>query len=93
MKKTIVIIGGTGGIGNAAAVAFAKQGNDIIFQGRDTKKGKKIAKKLSGMNGPPLVRVCPPLSSAIVTRMLLSSRFEREIMLHPRQETRTSAHY
>ena len=42
MKKTIVITGGTGGIGYAAATALAKQGNDIIFQGRDVEKGKKI---------------------------------------------------
>ncbi|PTT02524.1 hypothetical protein DBR11_04545 [Pedobacter sp. HMWF019] len=51
MKKTIVITGGTGGIGHAVAVALAKQGNDIIFQGRDEKKGKKIAEELSKMNG------------------------------------------
>lgn len=51
MKKTIVITGGTGGIGHAAAIALAKQGNDIIFQGRDAEKGKKIAGELSKMNG------------------------------------------
>ena len=50
MKKTIVITGGTGGIGHATAIAFAKQGNDIIFQGRDAKKGNKIAGELSKMN-------------------------------------------
>lgn len=51
MRKTIVITGGTGGIGYATAIAFAKEGNDIIFQGRDTEKGNKIAGELSKMNG------------------------------------------
>lgn len=51
MKKTIVITGGTGGIGRAVAIALAKQGNDIIFQGRDANKGEKIAGELLKMNG------------------------------------------
>jgi len=51
MRKTIVITGGTGGIGHAAAIAFAKQGNNIIFQGRNAEKGYKIAEELSKMSG------------------------------------------
>ena len=51
MRKTIVITGGTGGIGHAAAIAFAKQGNELIFQGRDAEKGNKIAEELSKING------------------------------------------
>lgn len=51
MKKTIVIIGGTGGIGHATAKALAKLGNDIIFQGRDAEKGRKIVGELSKING------------------------------------------
>jgi NAD(P)-dependent dehydrogenase (short-subunit alcohol dehydrogenase family) len=51
MRKTIVITGGTGGIGHAVAIAFAKQGNDIIFQGRDAEIGNRIATELSKMNG------------------------------------------
>lgn len=51
MKKTIVITGGTGGIGYAVARQLAQEGNDIIFQGRDIEKGQKIARELSGING------------------------------------------
>jgi len=51
MKKTIVIIGGTGGIGHATAIALARQGHDIIFQGRDAEKGRKIVGELSKING------------------------------------------
>jgi len=49
--KSIIITGGTGGIGRAAVIAFAKQGNDIIFQGCNAEKGKKIAEELSKMSG------------------------------------------
>jgi NAD(P)-dependent dehydrogenase (short-subunit alcohol dehydrogenase family) len=51
MKKTVVILGGTGGIGEAAALALAKQGNDVIIQGRDTEKGKKIADAITQAGG------------------------------------------
>ena len=51
MRKTIVITGGTGGIGYVTAIAFAKKGNDILFQGRDAEKGNKIAEELSKING------------------------------------------
>jgi NAD(P)-dependent dehydrogenase (short-subunit alcohol dehydrogenase family) len=63
MKKIIVITGGTGGIGYAAAIAFAKQGNDIIFQGRDVEKGKKIAGELSNMNGSAAKFIAADVSS------------------------------
>ena len=51
MKKTVFITGGTGGIGKAAAVALAKQGNDIIIQGRDAAKGKAIEAEISKISG------------------------------------------
>lgn len=51
MKKTIIITGGTGGIGHAAALELAKKGNTIILQGRDIEKGNQIAKELSKISG------------------------------------------
>ncbi len=51
MKKNVVITGGTGGIGYAAAITLAKQDHDIIFQGRNTAKGNKIAMELSSIDG------------------------------------------
>lgn len=63
MKKTIVITGGTGGIGHATAIAFAKQGNDIIFQGRDAEKGNRIAGELSKMNGSTAKFIAADVSS------------------------------
>ncbi|WP_316740689.1 SDR family NAD(P)-dependent oxidoreductase [Pedobacter antarcticus] len=63
MKKIIVITGGTGGIGHAVAVALAKKGNDIIFQGRDADKGAKIAAELSKMNGTTARFIAADVSS------------------------------
>jgi len=63
MKKTVVITGGTGGIGYATAIAFAKQGNDIIFQGRDAEKGEKIAIELSKINGSTAKFIAADVSS------------------------------
>lgn len=63
MKKTIVITGGTGGIGYAIAIALAKQGNDIIFQGRDRVKGEQIAQELSKINGSTARFIAADVSS------------------------------
>lgn len=51
MRKTIVITGATGGIGQAAAAVFARRGHDLILQGRDVLKGKRMAAELSVPNG------------------------------------------
>lgn len=63
MKKTIVITGGTGGIGYAVAVALAKKGNNIIFQGRDTVKGGQIAGELSKINGTTATFIAADVST------------------------------
>lgn len=63
MKKSIVITGGTGGIGYAVAKALAKEGNHIIFQGRDTEKGEKIAMELSDMNGSTAIFIAADVST------------------------------
>jgi NAD(P)-dependent dehydrogenase (short-subunit alcohol dehydrogenase family) len=63
MRKTIVITGGTGGIGHAAAKAFAKEGNDLIFQGRDAEKGNRIAGELSKMNGSTATFIAADVST------------------------------
>ncbi len=63
MRKTIIITGGTGGIGHAAAIAFAKQGNDLIFQGRDAEKGKKIAEELTKLSGTKATFIAADVST------------------------------
>ena len=63
MKKIIVITGGTGGIGHAVAIAFARQGAEIIFQGRDAEKGRKIASELSKINGSTATFIAADVST------------------------------
>ncbi|MET4141444.1 SDR family NAD(P)-dependent oxidoreductase [Pedobacter sp. UYP1] len=70
MKKTVVITGGTGGIGYAIAIALAKQGNDIIFQGRDADKGRKIAGELSKINGTNAKFIAADVASIEGTKAL-----------------------
>lgn len=49
-QKRIVIIGGTTGIGLSAAVAFEKEGAQVVVVGRDRENSKK-AEQLIGENG------------------------------------------
>lgn len=49
--KTIVITGATSGIGEIAAVAFAKLGARVIFTARDAARGAATLKKLQAAGG------------------------------------------
>ena len=53
-KKRIVIIGGTTGIGLSAALAFVKEGANVVVVGRDEENSEK-AKQLLGEYGTSLV--------------------------------------
>ena len=45
-KKTILITGATAGIGQAAALALAIQGNEILIVGRNPAKTEKVAREI-----------------------------------------------
>jgi NAD(P)-dependent dehydrogenase (short-subunit alcohol dehydrogenase family) len=49
--KTVLVTGGTSGIGEATARAYAKAGADVVITGRDQARGEKIARELSGHGG------------------------------------------
>jgi meso-butanediol dehydrogenase/(S,S)-butanediol dehydrogenase/diacetyl reductase len=49
--KTVIVTGGTGGIGFATASAFAKEGATVIIAGRDEKKSVGAAQKIQATNG------------------------------------------
>lgn len=49
--KTVVITGATSGIGEATARMFAQNGAEILFIGRDTKKGEALAKDIIQAGG------------------------------------------
>jgi 3-hydroxybutyrate dehydrogenase len=50
MKRTVLITGSTSGIGKASAIAFAKLGYNIIFNGIES-NGNEIAEEIAKAHG------------------------------------------
>ena len=44
--KTVLVTGGTSGIGEATARAFAAAGADVVITGRDEQRGRQIVDSL-----------------------------------------------
>ena len=55
--KTVLVTGGTGGIGRAAAVALAAQGARVGITGRDRARAEAAAAAISRESGNPAVDV------------------------------------
>ncbi len=47
-QRTIIITGGSSGIGKAAATELAKQGNNVIITGRNPERTKAVADEIGG---------------------------------------------
>jgi NAD(P)-dependent dehydrogenase (short-subunit alcohol dehydrogenase family) len=45
-KKTVIITGGTTGIGRATALAFARKGYNIVITSRNEKRGEQLLKEI-----------------------------------------------
>ena len=45
--KTVLVTGGTSGIGRACAMRFAKEGANVIIAGRNSKKGQAVIEELN----------------------------------------------
>ncbi len=55
--KTVLITGGTGGIGKAAAVGIASMGARVGITGRDRTRAERAAKEIEAESGNPTVDV------------------------------------
>ncbi|MFC0220050.1 SDR family NAD(P)-dependent oxidoreductase [Pseudochelatococcus lubricantis] len=53
--RTVVVIGGTSGIGRAIALRFAQEGENIVVAGRDAARGNEVAAEC-GRQGAPAAR-------------------------------------
>ena len=56
--KIILIVGGTGSIGEASAIAFAKRGDKIIISGRNADAAESILNKISDAGSDGLFIPC-----------------------------------
>ena len=57
MGKTVLITGGTGGIGKAAAIGLASMGARVGITGRDRARAEEAAAAIAGESGNPAVDV------------------------------------
>src|SRR5580693_3740051 len=46
MKKTVIITGGTTGIGKATAIAFGKKGYNVVITSRNEKRGEQTLSEI-----------------------------------------------
>ncbi|MFY0624674.1 MAG: SDR family oxidoreductase [Reichenbachiella sp.] len=51
MRKTVIITGGSSGIGSACAVLYAQKGYNVVFTGRDKTRFSDTEEKLEAING------------------------------------------
>ena len=50
-NKTVLITGGTSGIGKATALAFAKEGANVVVSGRRVAAGEEVAREITSASG------------------------------------------
>ena len=49
--RVVLITGGNGGIGRAAAIEFAKQGAKVVISGRRAKEGHEVIAEIKALGG------------------------------------------
>ena len=52
--KAVVITGGTSGIGKATALAFSREGANVVISGRRISEGEKVVREITSAGGNAL---------------------------------------
>ena len=68
--KVALITGSTRGIGKEFAMGFAKEGADVIINGRNLEKAKAVAKEMEGLGVKTMAIGADVSSSQDVNRMV-----------------------
>ena len=50
-NKTVVITGGTSGIGKATALAFSQEGANVVVSGRRISEGENVVREITSAGG------------------------------------------
>ncbi len=74
--KVAIITGGTSGIGEATAEAFAKEGAKVVVTGRRHDKGNEVAQKING-NGGEAIFVSTDIQKAEDVRSMVLKTTEK----------------
>jgi retinol dehydrogenase 12 len=80
-NKTVLIAGGTGGIGRPTATALARLGATVVLVGRDPNRAERARRLVSEISGSPRVELLLADLSSLESVHLLAARFAER---HPR---------
>lgn len=73
MKQTVVITGGSSGIGEACAKLYASKGYYVVFTGRNEENLKRVKEQIVGLGGEADYQVANVTSEEDTKRVLLFS--------------------
>ncbi|MEA2136653.1 MAG: hypothetical protein QOC68_4563, partial [Solirubrobacteraceae bacterium] len=68
--KTVLVTGGTSGVGRETAKAFAERGARIIITGRDEQRGKDVVAEIENAGHPARFVQADLLSHEAVQRLI-----------------------
>jgi NAD(P)-dependent dehydrogenase (short-subunit alcohol dehydrogenase family) len=80
-NKTVLVTGGTSGIGRAAAEQFAEAGADVVISGRDEARGKEIVDAITAAGGHARF-VAADLSNAENARHLADAAGKVDVLVN-----------